>query len=284
MQITHCPECATAFKVTPEQMRLAQGWVRCGRCGAVFEAAKYLQAPEAQGAAVLTQDEPQTLASPQPLAAPSPKVKAAEPQVVVPAPEIKPPARLINPGEPSLNDEWLLSSRAQAHVDAVEHDGASDSPKRGHNGLSAFMAFVLLLLLIWQGMVYKRDWLLAHEPGMRGLLTVLCAPVGCTPQWPQMPESLQIDSSSFTRDPQDFYSVQLRIKNTEPFPLATPHLELSLLDVYDDVILRRVFSPEEMKLGDAITALRDVRVAMSFDLSEPVAQKVTGYRVFLFYP
>lgn len=33
-----CPACDTAFKVGPDQLRLAEGWVRCGRCGETFEA------------------------------------------------------------------------------------------------------------------------------------------------------------------------------------------------------------------------------------------------------
>jgi len=41
MHITHCPQCETAFKVSPQQLELAKGWVRCGRCAHVFEAHLY---------------------------------------------------------------------------------------------------------------------------------------------------------------------------------------------------------------------------------------------------
>ena len=36
--VTRCPACATAFKVVRDQLRLSEGWVRCGRCGEVFDA------------------------------------------------------------------------------------------------------------------------------------------------------------------------------------------------------------------------------------------------------
>ncbi len=36
--LTRCPECSTSFRVTAEQLRLAQGAVRCGNCEAVFDA------------------------------------------------------------------------------------------------------------------------------------------------------------------------------------------------------------------------------------------------------
>ena len=41
-QITRCPACATSFRVVVDQLRIAQGWVRCGQCGEVFEAPLHL--------------------------------------------------------------------------------------------------------------------------------------------------------------------------------------------------------------------------------------------------
>ncbi|HWI82666.1 DUF3426 domain-containing protein [Ramlibacter sp.] len=41
--ITRCPACATMFKVVPDQLRVSEGWVRCGHCAEVFDAAAHLQ-------------------------------------------------------------------------------------------------------------------------------------------------------------------------------------------------------------------------------------------------
>lgn len=41
-QITRCPSCATSFKVVADQLRISQGWVRCGQCNEVFDASAYL--------------------------------------------------------------------------------------------------------------------------------------------------------------------------------------------------------------------------------------------------
>ncbi|HRE18114.1 MAG TPA: zinc-ribbon domain-containing protein, partial [Rhodocyclaceae bacterium] len=35
---TRCPQCATSFRITPEQLRAKAGKVRCGHCQAVFDA------------------------------------------------------------------------------------------------------------------------------------------------------------------------------------------------------------------------------------------------------
>lgn len=49
-QITCCPECHTRFKVVDDQLRIAGGWVRCGKCKAVFDAPAHMRRkPRAQG-------------------------------------------------------------------------------------------------------------------------------------------------------------------------------------------------------------------------------------------
>jgi predicted Zn finger-like uncharacterized protein len=42
-QITQCPKCETTFKVTPAQLAIAKGAVRCGACLHVFRASDYFQ-------------------------------------------------------------------------------------------------------------------------------------------------------------------------------------------------------------------------------------------------
>ena len=41
--VTRCPACSTAFKVVRDQLRISEGWVRCGRCSQVFDATLDLQ-------------------------------------------------------------------------------------------------------------------------------------------------------------------------------------------------------------------------------------------------
>ncbi len=45
-QITRCPHCATTFKVVADQLRISDGWVRCGQCKEVFDASEHLLASE----------------------------------------------------------------------------------------------------------------------------------------------------------------------------------------------------------------------------------------------
>jgi predicted Zn finger-like uncharacterized protein len=42
MMLTRCPYCSTTFRVTPEQLKIRQGQVRCGQCRRVFDALRAL--------------------------------------------------------------------------------------------------------------------------------------------------------------------------------------------------------------------------------------------------
>src|SRR5271169_5714860 len=35
---TRCSSCGTVFRVVQDQLKVSEGWVRCGRCDAVFNA------------------------------------------------------------------------------------------------------------------------------------------------------------------------------------------------------------------------------------------------------
>lgn len=41
--ITRCPNCSTMFKIVPDQLRISEGWVRCGHCSDIFDASRHLQ-------------------------------------------------------------------------------------------------------------------------------------------------------------------------------------------------------------------------------------------------
>lgn len=57
--LTKCPQCATVFRVSAEQLRVAGGWVRCGRCSTEFNAiAKLTDSREDRAAAIALEDGP----------------------------------------------------------------------------------------------------------------------------------------------------------------------------------------------------------------------------------
>ena len=242
MQITHCPQCETAFKVSPQQLDAAKGWVRCGRCAHVFEAHLHFE----EQAVVVT-----------------------PPPVDQTAPELFRVA--VHPSSVASQSVWTV-------VDTPKGDDEMDRPS--WQMVLAFVMFSLLLLGQW--LVWQRHWLGAEEPALRPALSLLCG--GCEVTWPREPEAVLIESSSFTENPTGGYTVQLRLKNTQHHPVAMPALELNLTDLQDQVLLRRVFTAQELTVSDHLQALRDARVTLHFDLDASVAKRISGFRALVFYP
>jgi predicted Zn finger-like uncharacterized protein len=64
---TRCPACHTVFRVVPDQLRVSEGWVRCGRCSEVFNASENFVDVEAIAAPTPpTPPNPSTPTTPQP--------------------------------------------------------------------------------------------------------------------------------------------------------------------------------------------------------------------------
>src|SRR5437868_6771912 len=121
-QITRCPACGTMFKVVPDQLRISEGWVRCGHCTEVFDATTSLQDKENAPALGTPPVEAQLAAAhatapavesliPGAVPDPSPKIGA---QAAPPAPVAwhEPPGLGRTPGDPPL----------LSRPSALEHD------------------------------------------------------------------------------------------------------------------------------------------------------------------
>src|SRR5258708_33447629 len=107
--LTVCPKCALSLAVTAEDLRVAHGYVRCGRCSSVFNALARLteerQPPEAAEAAppASTRSLPAENAPPAAAARPprpagtAPAASAAPDQAAIPedALEFEPPAAAV---------------------------------------------------------------------------------------------------------------------------------------------------------------------------------------------
>ena len=119
---TRCPSCGTVFRVVLDQLRISAGWVRCGRCNGVFDAAEVLfdidlgtpvyldlspaSAPLATDPAPAT-GEPTGLPGPPPAA----RVPPASP---APAAAAGSASGRAEPDEPLVVTDWAVPPTAQA--------------------------------------------------------------------------------------------------------------------------------------------------------------------------
>jgi predicted Zn finger-like uncharacterized protein len=286
---TRCPECSTVFRVVPDQLRVSEGWVRCGRCTAVFNAVKHFVELEARPAGAA------------PLAAPPPP----PPPTVPPSPPTSPPtSRFVSQeapttaspavAEPTLDhphsafhrydddvadDERVRGATGQDaaagasthHVDAApdveaeadartaplprfvrQADRAARWRSRPVRIASAIGMALLGLLLAGQVALTWRDHLAARVPALQPALAAACGVLDCTLGPPRQIAALAVEGSGLARvEKSSLYKLSLTLKNRSDLALAVPALDLSLTDSDGRLVARRVLSASELGLGAA---------------------------------
>jgi predicted Zn finger-like uncharacterized protein len=254
---TRCPECRTVYRVTPEQLAMRGGQVRCGQCKTAFDGVEQLisLAPPPFDDGVV--DE---------AAQGPPTVTLRSGQALTPPPSSDRDARAAAP------------------------PGAPDT-RRGNpvaRALSVLAAVALVALLAGQAVFHYRDAVVAQWPAAKPLLAEMCAVVGCTVLPPHQIADLPILASDLQADPahRGLLILTATLRNRAAIALAYPHLELSLTDARDQVVVRRALTPAEYAGGTAdlaqgIPANGEVAIKLFIDAS---ATTQAGYRLDPYYP
>lgn len=314
--LTRCPGCSNIYKVVDDQLRMSEGWVRCGQCGEVFEASLQVVEP----VTVMLEPEPEQThqpasADPAEMDAPSamdePSIsqahtpsQASEPSNTVPlsepllesAPESEPePSGLA---EPMLLKESApeLSSTLEAVTPAVDQLAADQlvflqAPKQpalwertGVRITMGLSCLLLMLALLGQWLYGERDRLATARPELKPVLQWLCQPLNCRIEAMRRAEALVIESSAFTVAGKDSYQLSFLVRNMSTLAVAVPHIELTLTDSLEHVLVRRVLTPAEIGfIAKALSAQAQWPVSLVLHL-ELDSALVLGYQLTLFYP
>lgn len=281
--ITQCPECSTRFKVSAEQLAAHDGLVRCGRCHEVFDAREYLQEEEPNPQLPLPIEDQQTIAE----GAPSEDPPLPLEEVSVEEAATSPETDLTPiPNVPGLEEE-VLSLAQQVTLEETSAEITAPAPRKG-SWLGVVTAVLLTLTLATQATYFYRVELAAHLPGLKPALIQYCELLGCTVELPRQAESMSIESSELESDSvqSNLITLHALLHNLAPYAQAYPSLELTLTDMQDAAIARRVFKPSDyLKASDDIqkglAANRELALALRIDTAD---LKPAGYRLFLFYP
>ena len=150
----------------------------------------------------------------------------------------------------------------------------------------ALIALVVGIAL--QAVLEYRDALAALVPATRPLLASACRALMCTIEPPRDAGALSIDASDLQADPahRGLLMLSATIRNRAAHAIAYPHLELTLTDSSDRIVVRRAFAPAEYAGGTAdthqgIAANGERLVKLFLDAS---STQQAGYRLYLFYP
>lgn len=277
---TRCPACRTVFRVSPAQLALRQGQVRCGHCRTVFDGTANL----IQLAPVGAFDAPPEDDALGPLTVTLRSAQALEP-VAAPA-----SAPLPATPQPSATEAVDQTSQDEEEID-YDHRFAWDRPrKRSRRRTIAYalaivaLALTLVLQLAW----HYRDALAAHLPSTRPIMVRACALANCTIGPLREIAGLSIDASDLQADPahKGLLTLTATIRNRARYAVAYPHLELTLTDSQDRAVVRRALAPAEYAGGTATLATGiagngELAIKLFLDAS---ATTQSGYRVYLFYP
>ncbi|HEX6828077.1 MAG TPA: DUF3426 domain-containing protein, partial [Burkholderiales bacterium] len=261
--------------------------VRCGRCAAVFNAFDSLSIlPEAP-------DERPEAGAPGP---PAPAEEAASPPAVeaaaetaepLPVPAVAPEAA---PEVPLPPTEEPSGAGEPAAPPGLWEASASFGllPRRRGSRAWTVGSLVLLLAFAAQLAYLLRTEIAGALPQARPWLERACAEIGCTVSVPRSIEQWSIESSDLLADPTEpnRMTLTLLLRNRATFKQEFPALELTLTDIQDQAVARRVLAAAEYLPsgnggGDGLDPNAEVVVRLAMDTGELNA---AGYRLFLFYP
>ena len=299
--VTQCPQCRTAFNVTPEQLFLRDGRVRCGHCKVVFD-----------GLVNLTSLEALKAGTPPPLSEASKATQQPAISAIAPPLEDGPGFSPLNwpmlPDVPVVPTPPLPMESAvesvQTMADVVAQPDAKPAPAavkvQPASGVSpenefttkpaprrttwpwALAAGIAALVLGAQVLYAHRSETAAHFPKLRPLLEQACASVAsivsmrCTVPVLQRPAVLTIEASELLiTDESKPHLVQLIVTmhNQSNLEVGYPAMDLALNDRFNHVVARRVLLPKDYLKGSSV---RDAVIAASVATTVRVALDLNG--------
>lgn len=303
--ITRCPACETLFKVVPDQLRISEGWVRCGQCDEIFDASLHLlptpptdelpDAPDVTPQPVAVDLNSGHLASPDEWPVEQALV-AAVPSLPLGLREASTddvPAALLEAAWPRHEvradlDDPEVDRRAELRDVSFLHDKRNSSVWRKPHRRATLILLSLALLLGLSGQLVfqERDRIVAWAPSLKPWLLTFCSALNCTLSPLRRIDAIVIDSSSFSKINADFYRLNFTVKNTAVTALAVPAIELTLTDTLDQPVVRRVFIPAELGgHSDALAAGAEWLASLTMAVkAEDTPDRVAGYRLLAFYP
>ncbi len=116
---TRCPACGTRFRVVPDQLKISDGWVRCGHCSDVFDATLHLSAwVPPPPAAVEPDPQPELEQLPAPEPEPEPEQRQVRPSD--PEPEPEPERASVKPADDNPISDFHAALQAFASQSASQ--------------------------------------------------------------------------------------------------------------------------------------------------------------------
>jgi predicted Zn finger-like uncharacterized protein len=308
---TCCPSCQTIFRVSPEQLGLRAGKVRCGKCRAVFNAIDRLldendklrvNGPRSTDGKVPTAPSPDGKAGRK--AAPAVRLALAlDSRLAQETPDL---LSASEPASRSVSARQAVSARAQVAGDdepspvsppaSAAGDGrwleeVGNPPPLAERTLFrpfAAVAAFLVVILVSQLVFHFRSDIAIAAPSLRPALEALSSALASEMPLPRQAALVSIETSDLQVDAgaQQLLALQATLRNRAAYAQAYPALELTLTDTHDKAIARRVLMPDDylpapLVEDKAFPANAYVDLRLWLETGDLAA---AGYRLYVFYP
>ena len=235
---TTCDQCNSRFRLTEAQLRQAYGQVRCGKCGAVFNALLALKNYEGE----------------------------------------LPPGYLERQLDRSLDeapyattDTTEVISEAEARRQLSLHEAMYGSERRSFFSMGPLSWFIGILLLSALGVaqaIYYQRYQLIEDPRFQQQVINLCQMLPCAESQFSSTEQIRLLERNVFTHPvaSNALMVTGSFVNQAPFPQKMPELLISLFDVKGKLIANRLFKPSEYLLQDRNRSVVEPQIPIQFRL------------------
>ena len=163
-------------------------------------------------------------------------------------------------------------------------------------GLWAWVVLGLfsLLGLVLQAVWLFKDPLATYQPALKPVLERVCEQVGCRILPLQKNEAVVIDYASVNLLRSEYpldemvwdapqWTLQINLRNSDAVPVATPWIELTLTDVQDKPVMRKVLNLAEWGAPAVMAPGEIIELELLLSLKQESANFM-GYRLLTFYP
>jgi predicted Zn finger-like uncharacterized protein len=244
--LTRCPRCNTLFRVTPAQLQVRGGKVRCGRCMNVFD-----------GFQALAVEQEDAVSEPVRFAPESPASGTTSTPGAPPKLEQSAESHMERPDTRPMDavHEDIRAAPVSVSASETRHPSIETAPRtkwslagpRTTAGWIAACALTVIVLAL-QLVYAARGELAARNPTLKAMFSSLCANVGCNLGLPRDPELVKIEASDVRMmDAGRPQLVQLTatLRSYAGYYVAYPALDLVLTNANEHALARRVFVPQE---------------------------------------
>jgi predicted Zn finger-like uncharacterized protein len=309
-----CPSCGTVFRVVQDQLRVSEGWVRCGRCSEVFNAIESLvdidaetapRAPKSTRGERVMEDLAQTSGVdvevgvdvdadqddddrqrpyPSAYSPPPPASLPPLPQRAIEAEAAASAASTVAAvPEPTFDTADLRAEPPEPPTFVRQADRAARWRRPGVRAALGVVVVVSTLFLSMQAVFEYRDGVAARWPGLQPLLASVCDVTGCRIEAPRSIESIAVESSGLVRvDNSALYRLSVVLRNRAALALTLPSIELTLTDTQGALIARRVINAVELNPPQLLLpAAGELTLQGMLSASE---RPISGYTIEIFYP